>query len=161
MKRWYVLVLIFSLAGCSLLSPFSGSTKSAQTDYSKSYSDESYQAPANVNGRTVILNNHIRKSEVNKTNKTQPLNVWQKFCRWLGNLSIIMVLVIVGGLFAGTSAPLLWFIGRFKVISTALKQVVTGIEKTKAVEANPELKTALSSVMDTKSKMVVDDIRRG
>ena len=162
MKKFIIFAICLALlSGCSWLSPFAGNTKSAQRDYSKMTSDESYQAPAFVNGRTVVLNNRIKKTEVNRTNKEIPLNVWQKFCRWLGNLSVLIVLVVVGGLFAGTTAPLMFLWSRYQTFRKALTQTVSAIEKSKAVDKDPELKNALSSGHDASTKTLISSIKHG
>lgn len=155
-----VLIALLFLAGCSWMSPFSGNTQRTEQNYSKSQSDESYQAPAFVEGHTVILNNRIRKSEINKVHKEHPLNAWQRFCRWLGNLSILTILVVGGGLAAGTTAPAVFLVKRFWAFKKGLLTVVKTIDEHKVIEKDPELKTALSKAMDSDTKKLIDDLKR-
>jgi len=148
------------LSGCSLLSPFSGNKQSQQSEYSKTSTDEKYQTAAVIRGKTVILNNHIKKNELNRKNKDVPLNGWQKFCRWLGNLSILTVLIICGGLFAGTSAPLVFLLNGYNRFKKAFIQTVRGIDQSGEVKEGSNLANSLSKVQDNDVKALVDDIQQ-
>ncbi len=161
MKKLIIICAIMVVcSGCSFLSPFSGNSKGKQSEYSKTFSDEKYQTAAVVHGKTVILNNHIRKNELNKKNQDQQLNAWQRFCRWLANLSILTVLVVVGGLFAGTSAPLVFLFNAYKKFKKAFVQTVKGLEQSGEVKPGSNLATTLSKVQDSDVKALVDDVQQ-
>lgn len=159
-KGLLLLVMAVALGGCSWLHPFSGNVKAAVTDYSKSNSEIKLQEVGEINGKAVILNSSKKTSDVNRKVEEKQLNGWQKFTRWLGNLSILTVLVCVGGLLAGTTAPVMFLYKAYLRFKKGFVQTVHAIDEAKAVENNPVLKAALSSKQDSDVKALVDDIQQ-
>lgn len=155
-----MICLMAAFSGCAWLSPFSGDKAATQTNFSKAISDEKVQAPALVNGKVVILNNHKKTFELNRKSEEKTLNVWQKFCRWLGNLSILVVLVVIGGLLAGTSAPIVFLFNAYKRFKKGFVQTVQALDASGEVKPGSNLAVSLSKIQDSDVKALVDDIQQ-
>lgn len=157
------ILILFSylfVLGCSGGGLFASASRNAETSFNQSKSEEKYQNVIEVSGKPIILQNYKKTSDINRVRQEKELNPWQKFCRWIANLSILAVVVSVGGLFMGTTAPIVWIWTRYQKFRKALSQTVQAIEKSNAVNKDTDLKAALSTTHDNDTKMLIDDIRR-
>ena len=162
MKKLFVLLMLaIVLGGCSLLKfPALNAPPPPDTTYQYNETFKKNPVAVAVDGKIVVVENQERTVNAGYVNKEKPLSFWQRFCNWLAGWSLITVVTVGGCLAFGITGPALWLYQRFLVLRKTTKQMVRAIAEAKAVETQPELKNKLSSMLDTDSKKLVDDIRR-
>lgn len=156
-----VLIMMTFLSGCSLLQfPQLNAPKPPETTYQYNETFSKNPTAIAVDGKVIVVENQSRTVTAGYAKAEKPLSFWQRFCNWLASWSLITVAIVFGCLAFGFTAPATFFINRFFTLKKTTKQMIRAIAETKAVESNPHLKSTLSSMLDTDSKKLIDDIRR-
>ena len=161
MRYIQMICLAVLLSGCGLLTlPTIISPKPPDTRYQYHELLENNPTAVTVGDKVVVVQNQRREVSANYVNQEKPLNWWQRLCNKLANLSILTVLIAVGLLATGTTAPFIWLFQRYLAVKKTAKQIIKSVDEAKVLETNNELKTRLSSNLDTDAKRLVDDLKR-
>ena len=165
----FLTFIVIMLSGCSSLLGFPAlnAPPKPETTYQYEESFEKIPQAVVVGDKYAVVEHQIRTVKAGFVNQEKPLNFWQRFCNWLAGWGILTVVLVGGCLAFGITGPALWLFARFQKFKQTFetfrkttKQMVRAIEDSKAVQANPELGNKLSSMLDTDSKKLIDDIRR-
>lgn len=161
--------LFLFLVGCSMTIPSLFPDKPRNINYEKTYNKGCKEVldkegnPILVEG--TLLTTCSQEFNLKKGTFEKPLGFWATVMGMLGRFTAFSIIIIVL-LFIFFPATLVQFLARRKIqlqlaqYKKTLTQVVSGVDQANAVEKDPELKTALSTTMDTDSKKLVDDIKR-
>ncbi len=157
-----LLLIIPVLCGCGVLSfPTLNAPKPPQTVYKY---DQTFKTSPQVirtpDGKAYVWEEKTQTVTAGYDNKQEPLSAWQRFCNWLFSWSLITIIVVLGLMAFGFTAPVLWLYNRYKTFRDSLKTVVKSIDSSKVLEVNGELKKELSTNLDTNEKKVIDDLKR-
>jgi hypothetical protein len=153
--------MAIGLTGCSLLRfPVLNAPKPPETTYQYNETFSKNPTAVAVGDKIVVVENQSRTVTAGYVHQEKQLSFWQRFCNWLASWSILTVVIVFGCLAFGITGPAVWIVARFNTFRKTAKQLVRGLAESKAVESNPTLKTTLSSMLDTDSKKLIDDIRR-
>lgn len=115
------------------------------------------------NGRTVVVVSEETKTleiDAKEAETEKALTWWQRMCGWFGSLSTIAIIVVVGGLFLGTTGPLMFLVRGFLRAKSSLKGVVNAIKDSGAVnDSNSGLHDALNVRLSPKDMAYVATVK--
>lgn len=156
------IILVVMCAGCGVLRfPSINAPKPPDQIYQYSQTIDKQPKVVQVgDGKSVVWESQKQTVDVNYARKETPLNWWQRFCNWLGNLGFLSLLAIGIGLFVAPAGTIAWLWKVKDKFKKAFKQTVAAIDEANALEKSPELKAALSAKQDSDVKALVDDVQQ-
>ncbi len=161
MRKTVLMLAVMVLSGCGVLSfPKLNAPPAPDTTYQYNETFKKNPTAVVAGANVVVVEAQERTVTAGYVKKEKELTFWQRFCNWLASWSLLTVVIVGGCLAFGVTGPAMWLYTRYLTFRKTTKQLVASIEESKAVEKNPELKTTLSSTLDTDAKKLIDDIRR-
>ena len=160
-KKIMIACLMILLTGCSAIRlPSLTTPKKPETVYNWKETTSTKPKAVICNGKVVVVEDKEQTLTVGLEQSTPKLTFSQKIGKWISGLSLVGILLLLGGLILAPSATLGFLWSTLMKWKKAMKETVVAIKEVRAIDKNIELKNALNEKQSIETKKLVDDIKR-
>lgn len=154
-------IMLLLLTGCAGI-PFPKITTPKKPETVYSWQERIKTKPHAVvyNDKVVIVEETEKTLAVGLQRTIQRLTVAEKLGNWISGLSIVGFLILIVCLILAPGATLGFLVKAFFKWKRALRETVSAIKESKAVDKDTELKKSLKATQSLSTKKLVDTIKR-
>lgn len=159
-KILLIFIVCLLLTGCASI-PFPKITTPKKPETVYNWQEEITTKPKAiiVNGRTYVLEETKKTLQVGLETTPKKLTLGQKIGNWFSGLSMLAIIALIIGLIFFPGATLAWLVKLLFRWKRAMKQTVSAIKESRAIEKNGTLHNALSSKQCADTKKIVGQIK--
>ena len=156
-----IFIVAFFLCGCSMLKlPGLPTPKKPQTVYNW-HEISNIKPRAVVAGKKVVIVEDTSRELIVGYHKVEMKKTFsQKIGSWISGLGFLGIILLIAGLVLAPSATIGFLFSTLGKWKKAMKQTVSAIKESRAVDADVSLKTSLSGKQSKETKKIVDGIKR-
>jgi hypothetical protein len=160
-KTVLLLALVPLLSGCALLKlPGMPTPKGPQTVYNWQETVTKKARPVKIDDKIFIVQDEVKELIVGYEKVTPKKTFIEKIGSWISGLGMIGFVLLVIGLVLAPTATIGFLFATLRKWKNAMRETVSGIKESRLIDKDNGLKASLTDKQSTKTKLLVDSIKR-